>query len=551
MRGISARFGKVLVLVGLALAVTASSGAAGSPARARILGVVPHHAGQLAPAPMPHAFSRAIRAAGPATLTFDAKYQSAINQFFIDVAHDSGDVNHNNDNVYAVAKEYYDNPGTVHIQYQSTFGGSYVDHNPLPANGCNDGLDTYCLTDQQLQNEIQKVLTAKGWHGGLDHVFFLMTPNGVGSCESAAGNCSTDTFCAYHSAFVDSNNENVIYANEPYEGTDPLGGCIDPEQGFPNDPDADTTINTISHEHNEAITDPLTDPSSTAWIAADGNENGDLCAYGFGAPLGTANGQPYNQLINNHQYSLQQEWSNQANQANGGLGGCIQRPGDPNPMPPTFGHGPLLYEGGPVMHTNTVYAIYWLPTARNTTAPALTGTAVVNQTLKTTAGSWAGGATAESYQWQRCSSTGTSCANIPGATATTYKLTTADGGHVVRSTVRATNVNGVSPPAGSAGTKMVVDVPAPTKAPHISGRARVGKKLLGSHGSWTYPATYRYQWLRCNAHGASCKSIPHATHAKYKLTKRDTKHRLRLRVTATNAAGRVKATSAASARIGR
>ena len=327
-------------------------------------------------------------------------YQTAINQFFTDVAHDSpGD-----QNVYSVAKEYYDNPGPVHIQYQSTFGGAYVDHDPLPANGCDDGLDTYCVTDQQLQHEIQTVLTAKGWHGGLDHVFFLMTPNGVGSCESAAGNCSTDTFCAYHSDFVDSNNEDVIYANEPYEGTDPLGGCIDPEQGFPNDPDADTTINTISHEHNEAITDPLTDPSRTAWIAADGNENGDLCAYGFGTPLGTAsNGQPYNQLINNHPYSLQEEWSNTAN-------GCVQRPGDPAPTPPTNGHGPLLYQGGPVMHTNTVYAIYWLPTARNKSAPVVTGTAVINKTLTTSAGSW-------DEEGQRPSPTSGSVAPRPGRAA--------------------------------------------------------------------------------------------------------------------------------------
>jgi hypothetical protein len=203
------------------------------------------------------------------------------------------------------------------------------------------------------------------------------------------------------------------------------------------------------------------------------------------------------------------------------------------------------------MHTNTAYAIYWLPTARNTTAPAVTGTPAVNRTLTTTAGSWAGGATAESYQWQRCSSTGASCANIPGATATTYKLTTADRGHVVRSTVRATNVNGLSAPAASAGSKKVVDVPAATKAPHISGRARVGKKLSGSRGSWTFAPKFAFQWLRCNAHGARCKSISHATHAKYKVTKRDAKHRLRLRVTATNAAGRIKAISAPSARISR
>jgi hypothetical protein len=539
MSGIAVRFGKILVLAGVALAVTASSGAAGSPPRARILGVVPHRAGPLVPAPTPHLLPRAIRAAGPTTLTFDAKYQSAINQFFTDVAHDSNGV----DNIYPVATQYSD--GTGAIQYQSTFGGSYVDHDPLPANGCDDAAgvlhDPYCLTDQQLQNEIQAVLTAKGWHGGLDHIFFLMTPSGVGSCETVAGNCSTDTFCAYHSDFVNSNNEDVIYANEPYEGADPSGGCIDSSQGFPNDPDADTTINTISHEHNEAITDPLTDPLNAAWIAADGSENGDLCAFSFGTPVGGTGVDAYNQVINGHHYDLQQEWSNTD-------GGCIQRPGG-TPSPPTSGSGPLLYNGGPVMRTNTVYAIYWLPTARNTSAPVVTGTAVVNNTLTTSVGSWDGGVAPFSYQWQRCSSTGTSCAGIPGATAATYKLTTADGGHVVRSTVRATNVNGVSQPAGSAGNKLVVDVPAATKAPHISGRARVGKKLSGGRGVWTYSPAFAYQWLRCNAHGASCKRISRATHAKYKLTKRDAKHRLRLRVTATNAAGSVKATSAASARV--
>jgi hypothetical protein len=541
MSGIAARFSKVLVLVGLALAVTASSGTAASPARTPILGVVPHAAGQLARAPIPHTLSTsAVRAAGPTTLTFDASYQSVINQFFTDVAHDSGGGN----NVYPVAKEYYDNPGTVHIQYQSAFGGAYVDRNPLPANGCDDGFDTYCITDQQLQHEIQSVMTANGWHGGLDHIFFLITPNGVGSCFDASGQCSTDTFCAYHSDFTNSNNEEVIYANEPYEA--PLPGCTDVSQGFPNDPDADTTVNTISHEHNEAITDPL----GTGWLANDGpggtpgDENGDLCAYGFGTAVGGTPGvDAYNQVINGHHYDLQQEWSNTAN-------GCVQGPGEPA-SPATGGSGPLVYHNGPVMHTNTVYAIYWLPTARNTNAPVVTGTAVVNQTLTTSVGSWAGGTAPYSYQWQRCSSTGTSCANIPGATATTYQLTTADGNHVVRSTVSATNVNGTSPPAASTGTKMVVDVPTATKAPHISGRARVGKKLSGSHGSWTYSPSYAYQWLRCNANGASCTSIGHATHATYKLTKRDAKHRLRLSVTATNAAASVKATSAASARVSR
>jgi hypothetical protein len=535
MTGLAARLTTTLVLAGFALAVATSGGAAASPARAPILGVVPHTVGQ--PAVAPHSLSKAVRAPGPANLTFDPSYETLIDRYFADVAHDNG----GSDNVYSVLTQYFDS-GPVHIQYQSTVGGSYVDRDPLPVNACSDNVDTYCLTDQQLEHEIQVVLTANGWQGGLDHIFFLMTPNGVGSCfNGVSGQCSTDDFCAYHSAFQDSNGDDVIYANEPYEG--PSTGCADASQGFPNSADADTTINTISHEHTESITDPL----GTGWLAndTDQDEVGDLCAFGFGTATGGIPGiDAYNQTINGHHYDLQEEYSNAA-----GTNGCVQHLGGPS-SPTTFGSGPLVYRGGPVMHTNTTYAIYWLPTARNTTLPAVTGTAVVNRTLTTSVGSWAGGATAESDQWQRCSSTGKNCVDIPGATATTYTLTTADAGHVVRSTVRATNVNGTSAPAASKATGVVVDVPVARKAPHISGNARVGKKLSGSHGSWTFtPTHYSYKWMRCNPGGRSCSSIHHATHPTYKLTGRDARHRLRLSVTATNAAGSRVATSAASARV--
>jgi phosphate-induced protein 1 len=446
MSRVAARLIKLLALAALTLAVTVSSGSAASPARTPILGVVPH-TGLLTPAPH-RLLSTAGRAAGPPALTFDASYENLINRYFTDVAHDSGDTQ----NVYSVATQYYDIPSPgplqVPIQYQSAFGGSYVDRDPLPQSGCNDGVDSHCLTDRQLRNEIQRVLTARGWHGGLDHVFFVMTPSGVGSCVNRF-QCSTTAngFCAYHGFFTDSNGESVIYADEPYEG--PLSGCADPTQGFPNNLHADTTINTISHELNESITDPL----GHGWYSDDANqdEEADLCAYGFGAQTGTPGVDAYNQVINGDHYDLQEEYSNAE-------AGCVQRLGGPSSQPPLGdGSGPLVFHGGPVMHTNTTYAIYWLPTAGK--------------------------------------------------------------------------------------------VPTVTRAPRISGRARVGEKLSGSHGSWSHSPTYRYQWLRCNAHGGSCSSIHRATQSTYKLTTHDAGHRLRLRVTATNAAGSKRATSSATARV--
>jgi hypothetical protein len=520
----------------LALLVPAAT-ATGSAGRVQFRpgGIVPHLSAGRADAYPP---SKAVGYAPPTTLTFDAGYETLINQYFADVASDSTGTA----NVYSVATQYYDNPGTVHVQYQSTVGGSYVSRDPLPRNGCNDGFDTYCLTDQQLQQEIQAVLTSQGWHGGLDHIFFLMTPNGVGSCgDSTSTECSTNKFCAYHSYFIDSGNEDVIYANEPYEG--PYPGCTDPAQGFPNDVDSDTTINTISHEHNEAITDPLTDPTSYAWITANLKyENGDLCAYGFGTPIGGTPGlDAYNQVINTHNYELQEEWSNADN-------GCVQRPGG-SVSPATSGSGPLAYHGGPVMHTNTTYAIYWLPTSGNTGAPAITGTAAVNQVLTSSPGSWNGAPTSFSYQWQRCLPGGTSCANIPGATGSTYTLTSADGGNVVRSTVSATNVNGASAYAASAISSAVIPLPAATAPPVISGVAAAGKSLSVSTGTWNTPATFTYQWLSCNAKGTGCAAVAGATDNSYFLLGEDAGHTLQVVVTATNAAGTGQTLSKRSALI--
>jgi hypothetical protein len=532
MKGFGGRLTTIAAFALTAFAVTASANAAVGPVHAGILGVVPHRSQAAVPV---HNLmsSAAVGAATPTTLTFDSSYETLVNRYFTDVAAASGTTS----NVYSVATQYSGSNGPV--LYQSTFGGSYIDRDPLPVNGCDDGVDTYCLTDSQLQQEVQTAMAARGWHGDSEfnptHIFFLMTPQGVGSCADASGSqCSTNFFCAYHSAFGTSSDA-VIYANEPYEGH--MAGCA-VGLGFPNDVDSDTTINTISHEHNESITDPL----GNGWIATDQNEDGDLCAWIFGANLGTVGGQPYNQLINGRKYDLQEEYSNADT-------GCIQRPGGVVSAPNTAEQ--LPYNGGPVIHTNTTYAIYWLPTSGNTSPPAISGTGAVNQKLTTTHGTWSDAPTGFSIRWQLCSAAGTSCANISGATAASYEVTAADAGHTLRSAVTATNVNGVSLTAAtSAPTAAVVGSPVATKPPTISGKVKVGKSLTAGKGTWTGPPkTYRFQWLRCGGGGASCKAIGHATKPKYKLTQKDAKHRLRVRVTASNAVGKKTALSRATAKV--
>ncbi|HET8977937.1 MAG TPA: hypothetical protein VFN87_07250 [Solirubrobacteraceae bacterium] len=229
-------------------------------------------------------------------------YESLINRFFGDVAAASGATS----NVYYSDTQYYDTTGS--IAYRSSFAGSVVDTDPLPASGCSDSYTSVCLTDSQIQAEITHVIKANGWTANSSTEFFMFTAKGIGSCDGSS--CAFSQYCAYHS-WIGSGSTATIYANMPYADTVP--SACDAGQ-HPNNNDADATINVTSHEHNESITDE----QGSAWYDSRGYENGDKCAWNFGATLGsTAYGQ-YNQLINGDPYYLQQEWSDHSS-------GCVLR----------------------------------------------------------------------------------------------------------------------------------------------------------------------------------------------------------------------------------
>jgi hypothetical protein len=88
--------------------------------------------------------------------------------------------------------------------------------------------------------------------------------------------------------------------------------------------------------------------------------------------------------------------------------------------------------------------------------------------------------------------------------------------------------------------------PANSRLPKIAGAAQVGHKLKALPGVWSNAPALAYRWLRCSAAGTACKRITKATDPSYRLTAADAGHRLEVRVTATNAAGRASATSTPS-----
>lgn len=107
----------------------------------------------------------------------------------------------------------------------------------------------------------------------------------------------------------------------------------------------------------------------------------------------------------------------------------------------------------------------------------------------------------------------------------------------------------------SGGAAVTQATPDNTAEPRITGSASVGSTLTASQGSWSgSPTSYAYQWVRCARDGglpsgADCAAIGGATTTRYVVASADVDHRLRVRVTASNADGSRTAASNATALV--
>ncbi|HEX3456127.1 MAG TPA: glycoside hydrolase family 25 protein, partial [Gaiellaceae bacterium] len=157
--------------------------------------------------------------------------------------------------------------------------------------------------------------------------------------------------------------------------------------------------------------------------------------------------------------------------------------------------------------------------------PTVVGPPEAGQLLAAVPGTWEGGKPITfAYQWRRCDAAGLNCLAITGAAAETYRPVAADVGHSLKAVVTATSAGGnatsttaptaaVTPAGTSPGVR-----PTNLKAPVVTGTAQAGQILTSSVGTWTgAPKKFTYRWRRCNASGASCIAIPHATNAKRTL----------------------------------
>ena len=241
-------------------------------------------------------------------------YQQLIEQFYTDVAKSSHveskcDSPADACNVFTVLEQYGEGVlggpsalGEYNIVYEP-LADSIEDHEPYPAVECFSAAAAKgCVTDTQVQEQTTKIIEENGEEGGLHNLWFVFLPPNVDECIEP-GVCGTNAFAGYHS-LTHLGSEATVYA----VAVDPIieigsvaqGG--DPE----GNPDGEVVLDTAAHETMES----MTDPEGTGWVDPNGYEVGDKCEFGpqHGTPLGFAtDGSPYDQVINGHQYLLQDD----------------------------------------------------------------------------------------------------------------------------------------------------------------------------------------------------------------------------------------------------
>ncbi len=263
----------------------------------------------------------------PAGVSYQPGYLAGVGRFFSDVAAASGSATGGD----AVASQYRDATGDA-AAYASSFAGTVTDVDGFPASGCPAAPDEVCLTDGQLEAELDGYLAGAGLPHDLAHEYFVLLPPSVVVCFDSAGHeCSGNAtqnrvFCSYHG----DTSAGYVYATIPdtagVPGCDPfVTFCPNASCAYDNGP-ADGVLSAVAHEHEESSTDPLPATGWSDWQpgcdasspVTCGGEIGDKCnddAFSDphlqlrdnGAGLDT----PYNETINGDHYLLQMMWSNQ------------------------------------------------------------------------------------------------------------------------------------------------------------------------------------------------------------------------------------------------
>lgn len=142
-------------------------------------------------------------------------------------------------------------------------------------------------------------------------VYVILTSSDV---SETSGFCRT--YCGFHT-HATINGSDIKYAYIGNVDKCPNGCEIQatgPNSPAPGVGGIDGIANVLTHETEEAITDP----DLNAWFDASGNEDADKCNFKFGPTQTAPNGSKFNQTFGGLNWMIQMEWENSRG------GGCDQ-----------------------------------------------------------------------------------------------------------------------------------------------------------------------------------------------------------------------------------
>src|SRR5512146_910986 len=199
--------------------------------------------------------------------------------------------------------------------FLGTIGGSALERvNTTYGDNSGNVSGSTNLSDSGVRTQVANAISSGRLPSDSNGVYFVLTSSNI---NETSGFCTS--YCGWHTHST-INGVDIKYSFVGNPDRCPSGCEI--QRTGPNSPatnvgGADGMANVISHELEEAISDP----DLNAWFDTSGQENADKCNFNFGAtstcnanglcsPAGTSASAKYNQTFGNNNWMLQQNWRN-------------------------------------------------------------------------------------------------------------------------------------------------------------------------------------------------------------------------------------------------
>ena len=201
--------------------------------------------------------------------------------------------------------------GTPHFNINTTYkNGSGVAVQNVINLGASTSDTGYslgkALSDAQIQSLVTGAIGANKLPKDANGIYLVLTSGDVTATSGFLTKyCGWHTFTTYSSTAI-----KYSFVGDPSAG---LNSCAGQTVSPNNNPAIDAMISVITHEIEEAATDP----QLNAWYDSRGYENADKCAWNFGATTTLPSGAKYNVSFGGYNYYIQQNW------INSGSGGCV------------------------------------------------------------------------------------------------------------------------------------------------------------------------------------------------------------------------------------